>query len=47
MGVLLISADTSEEAHAAARSAGFPLLKQPLPPGRLRAALRTLLPTST
>lgn len=44
MGVLLISADTSEEAHAAARAAGFPLLKQPLPPGRLRAALRTLLP---
>lgn len=46
MGVLLVSADISEEAHAAARAAGFPLLKQPLPPGRLRAALRTLLPTA-
>jgi DNA-binding response OmpR family regulator len=45
--VLLVSADISEEAQAAARSAGFPLLKQPMPPGRLRAALRTLLPTST
>jgi CheY-like chemotaxis protein len=32
MGVLLVSADISEEAQAAARSAGFPLLKQPLPP---------------
>ncbi|MBI5899366.1 MAG: response regulator [Rhodocyclales bacterium] len=47
MGVLLVSADTSEETQAAARAAGFPLLKQPLPPGRLRAALRTLLSSSS
>jgi signal transduction histidine kinase len=46
MGVLLVSADISEEAQGAARAAGFPLLKQPLPPGRLRAALSTLLPVS-
>lgn len=44
MGVLLVSAHASEEALAAARVAGFPLLKQPLAAGRLRAALRTLLP---
>ncbi|MDP2133095.1 MAG: ATP-binding protein [Sulfuritalea sp.] len=43
MAILLVSADTSEEAQAAARSAGFSLLKEPVPPGRLRAALRHLL----
>jgi len=43
MAVLLVSADVSEEAQAVARSAGFPLLKQPVSPGRLRAALRNLL----
>jgi signal transduction histidine kinase/CheY-like chemotaxis protein len=43
MAVLLVSADVSEEAQNAARNAGFALLKQPVPPGRLRAALRHLL----
>jgi signal transduction histidine kinase len=43
MGVLLISADVGAEALAAARRAGFPLLKEPVPPGRLRAALQQLL----
>lgn len=43
MGVLLISADVSAEAQTAARRAGFALLKEPVPPGRLRAALRHLL----
>lgn len=43
LGVLLVSADVSEEAQAAARSAGLALLKEPVPPGRLRAALRHLL----
>lgn len=43
MAVLLVSADVSEEAQAAARRAGFALLKEPIPPGRLRAALRHLL----
>ncbi|MDP2826278.1 MAG: ATP-binding protein [Sulfuritalea sp.] len=43
MAVLLISADVSEEAQIAARNAGFALLKQPMPAGRLRAALRHLL----
>jgi hypothetical protein len=47
MGVLLISADVGEETLAAARRAGFPLLKEPVPPGRLRAALRQLLAVST
>jgi signal transduction histidine kinase len=46
MGVLLISADVNEETLAAARRAGFPLLKEPVPPGRLRAALRQLLSVS-
>lgn len=46
MAILLISADTSEEAQAAARHAGFSLLKEPVPPGRLRAALRHLLSAS-
>jgi signal transduction histidine kinase len=46
MGVLLISADAGEETPAAARRAGFPLLKEPVPPGRLRAALRQLLAVS-
>lgn len=43
-GILLVGADISERAQAAARAAGFPLLKQPVAPGRLRAALSTLLP---
>jgi len=43
MAVLLVSADVSEEAQAVARGAGFALLKEPVPPGRLRAALRHLL----
>jgi signal transduction histidine kinase len=43
MGVLLMSADVTEEVQAAARRAGFALLKKPVPPGRLRAALRHLL----
>jgi CheY-like chemotaxis protein len=46
MGVLLISADVNEETLAAARRAGFPMLKEPVPPGRLRAALRQLLSVS-
>ncbi|MBK7015767.1 MAG: response regulator [Sulfuritalea sp.] len=44
IGVLLVSADISEATQAAARAKDFPLLKQPIAPGRLRAALRTLLP---
>jgi signal transduction histidine kinase len=44
IGVLLVSADISEATQATARAKGFPLLKQPIAPGRLRAALRTLLP---
>jgi signal transduction histidine kinase len=43
MGILLVSADTSKEAQAAAREAGFALLKKPVSPGRLRAAVRQLL----
>lgn len=43
MAVLLVSADVSDEAQTAARNAGFALLKQPVPAGRLRAALRHLL----
>lgn len=43
MAVLLISADVSEEAQIAARRAGFALLKEPVPAGRLRAALQHLL----
>lgn len=43
MGVLLISADVSAEAQTEASVAGFVLLKEPVPPGRLRAALRHLL----
>lgn len=43
MPVLLVSADVSEEAQAAARGSGFALLKEPVPPGRLRAALQHLL----
>jgi CheY-like chemotaxis protein len=46
MGVLLISADAGEETVSAARRAGFPLLREPVPPGRLRAALRQLLAVS-
>ncbi len=43
IGILLVSADVSAEIQAVARGAGFPLLKKPVPPGRLRAALRYLL----
>jgi signal transduction histidine kinase len=43
MGVLLIGSDVSAETQAAATAAGFVLLKQPVPPGRMRAALRQLL----
>lgn len=43
IGVLLVSADVSEEAQSAARRAGFALLTEPVPPGRLRAALLHLL----
>jgi CheY-like chemotaxis protein len=43
MGALLVSADVSESSQTAARRAGFALLKQPVPPGRLRAALQQLL----
>jgi signal transduction histidine kinase len=46
MGVLLVSADVDEETSATARRAGFSLLKEPVPPGRLRAALRQLLTVS-
>jgi len=44
IGILLVGADVSEPNLAAARAAGFSLLKQPVAPGRLRAALRMLLP---
>lgn len=43
MGAVLVSADASVEAQTAARRAGFALLKEPVPPGRLRAALQHLL----
>lgn len=43
LAVLMISADVSEDAQMAAQLAGFQLLRQPVPPGRLRAALRHLL----
>jgi CheY-like chemotaxis protein/anti-sigma regulatory factor (Ser/Thr protein kinase) len=43
LAILLISADVGEDVQATVRGAGFPLLKQPVPPGRLRAALRHLL----
>ena len=43
MSVLLVSADVSDEARTAARRAGFTLLKEPVPPGRLRAALQQVL----
>jgi signal transduction histidine kinase len=43
IGILLVSADTSEETREAARRAGFALLRKPVPPGRLRAALQQLL----
>jgi signal transduction histidine kinase len=43
-GILMVGSDISERAQAAARAAGFPLLKQPVAPGRLRAALSTFLP---
>lgn len=44
IGILLVSADVNESAQAEARALGFPLLKVPVAAGRLRAALRTLLP---
>jgi DNA-binding response OmpR family regulator len=43
MSILLVSADTSTEAQTAARNAGFALLKKPVSPGRLRAAVQQLL----
>jgi CheY-like chemotaxis protein len=43
LGVLLIGTDVSAETQAAATAAGFVLLRQPVPPGRMRAALRQLL----
>jgi signal transduction histidine kinase/CheY-like chemotaxis protein len=43
LGVLLIGSDVSAETQAAATAAGFVLLRQPVPPGRMRAALRQLL----
>jgi signal transduction histidine kinase len=43
LGVLLISNDEALETQAAARLAGFPLLRKPVPPGRLRSALQHLL----
>ena len=46
MGILLVSAAMDVETHAAARRAGFPLLREPVPPGRLRAALQQLLSES-
>ncbi|MCE9570378.1 MAG: response regulator [Rhodocyclales bacterium] len=46
MGILLVSAAVDVETHAAARRAGFPLLREPVPPGRLRAALQQLLSES-
>jgi len=42
-GFGFVEMPNSEEAQAAARSAGLALLKEPVPPGRLRAALRHLL----
>jgi CheY-like chemotaxis protein len=44
ISILLVSADVSEATQAEARAAGFALLKQPIAAGRLRAALRTMLP---
>ena len=43
LGILLVSADGGEVTQGAARRAGFPLLKEPIAPGRLRAALQHLL----
>ena len=43
MGLLLVSADAGEAARSSARREGFTLLKAPVPPGRLRAALQQLL----
>jgi len=43
LGILLTSADVSPEIQEAATAAGFPLLREPVPPGRLRAALQHLL----
>jgi len=46
LGILLVSADVSPEIQEAATAAGFPLLREPVPPGRLRAALQHLLSLS-
>ncbi len=46
MSILLVSPDVGAETQEAARRAGFPLLKEPVPPGRLRAALQHLLSES-
>ena len=43
LGILLVSADGGAAVQGAARRAGFPLLKEPIAPGRLRAALQHLL----
>lgn len=43
MEILLVSADDNAEVQEAARRAGFALLRQPVPPGRLRAVLQQLL----
>lgn len=47
IGILLVSTDTSAETREAARKAGFVLLRKPVPPGRLRAALQQLLSDPT
>lgn len=46
IGILLVSADVSEPMQADVRAAGYALLKQPVAAGRLRAALRTMLPSA-
>lgn len=43
ISILLVSTETSEEERFAARDAGFPMLKKPVPPARLRAAVQQLL----
>ena len=41
--VLLVSADVTEQIRRTAQQSGFPLLKKPVAPGRLRAAIGHLL----
>lgn len=41
--VLLVSADVTEQIRRTAQQSGFPLLKKPVAPGRLRAAISHLL----